>query len=150
MMNLYSVQIVNHTYYLEKQASLNKQIVEGDSAPRGRIYDRNNRLIVDNIPIKTITYKKVSGVSIEEEIDLAYNLAEILEMDISKLKEKDLKKFWIINNSEKANKKISDSEWSSLKAREITSDDIIELKLERITEEDLSKLNDLDKVYPSM
>lgn len=145
MMNLYSVQIVNHTYYLKKQASLNKQIVEGDSAPRGRIYDRNNRLIVDNNPIKTITYKKVSGVSIEEEIDLVYNLAEILEMDISKLKEKDLKKFWIINNSEKANKKISDSEWSSLKAREITSDDIIELKLERITEEDLSKLNDLDK-----
>ena len=91
LISLYSVQIVNHTYYLEKENGLNKQIVSGETAPRGRIYDRNHRLIVDNIPIKTITYKKLSGVSQSEEISLAYKLASILELNIDNIDDNILK-----------------------------------------------------------
>lgn len=145
LIGLYSVQIVNHASYLEKKQSLSTQLVEGSTAPRGRIYDRNMRLIVDNTPVKTITYKKMSGIKMVDEIELAYTLADILDMDVTKLALSDLKTFWIINNADEAKKKITDDEWSKLKAREITNDDIEKLKKERVTEEELASFNDLDK-----
>ncbi len=145
LIGLYSVQIVNHTTYLEKKQSLSVQLVEGSTAPRGRIYDRNMRLIVDNEPVKTITYKKISSVKPADEINLSYTLADILDMDISKLTENDLKNFWIINNSKEANSKITKEEWSELKARKITNADIEKLKKERITEDELNTLGDIDK-----
>ncbi len=145
LISLYSVQIVNHTYYLEKENSLNKQIVSGETAPRGRIYDRNHRLIVDNIPIKTITYKKLSGVSQSEEISLAYKLAPILELNIDNIDDNILKEFWIINNKEEANDKISELEWSKLKSRELTNNDIYKLKKERVTDSEIATFNDIDR-----
>lgn len=145
LISLYSVQIVNHTYYLEKENSLNKQIVSGETAPRGRIYDRNHRLIVDNIPIKTITYKKLSGVSQSEEISLAYKLASILELNIDNVDDNILKEFWIINNKEEANDKISEIEWSKLKSRELTNNDIYKLKKERVTDSEIATFNDIDR-----
>lgn len=145
LIGLYSIQVVNNTYYLEKKENLSKQLVEGSTAPRGRIYDRNYKLIVDNEPVKIITYKKISGIKKDEEIDLAYTLANILEVNINKLTSDDLKNFWIINNENVANQKITDEEWSQLKSREITNDEILKLKRERVTEDELNLLNDLDK-----
>ncbi len=145
VIGLYSIQVVNHSFYLEKYESLNKQLVEGSTAPRGRIYDRNGRLIVDNVPIKTITYKKISGITTKDEIELAYKLADVLDMDINKLKENDLKNFWIINNPTLANAKITESEKTKLKSREITDEDIKQYKIERITEEELQVFTEIDK-----
>lgn len=145
LISLYSIQVVNNILYIEKKENLSKQLIEGSTAPRGRIYDRNNNIIVDNIPIKTITYKKMSGITTEEEIKLAYILSDILDMNINKLSKDDLKYFWLISNPTLANNKIADEEWSKLKAREITNDDIKKLKLERITEEELSVYSDYDK-----
>ncbi len=145
LIGLYSIQIVSHTSYLEKMDSLSTQLVEGSTAPRGRIYDRNGRLIVDNEPVKTITYKKISGINVDEEVELAYKLANILDININKLTSDDLRNFWVINNSDKANKLITDTEWSKLKAREITNTDINNLKKERVTEEDLNSFDETSK-----
>jgi len=142
---LFYIQIFRQKYYIEKVESLNGNIIEGSTAPRGRIYDRNNKLIVDNKPIKVIYYKKKQGITTKKEIELAYKVAEMIEIDYSKLKDKDLKKFWILNNEKKANKKIKNSEWKKLSERKITIDEINDLKLERITEEDLSKFEEIDK-----
>lgn len=59
--------------------------VYGDSTPRGRIYDRNYKVIVDNVVVKEITYSKVKGVTKEEEIKLAYLLSEHLALDYDNL-----------------------------------------------------------------
>ncbi len=142
---LFFVQVVKNEYYEAEMESLTKQIVYGDSAPRGRIYDRNGNLLVDNTPLKVIYYKKPSGVTTEEEIEIAYKLADMISLDISKLKEDDLKQFWIINHPKKAKAKITDEEWEQLEKRKITSDDIADLKLERVTDEDLSIYDDRDK-----
>lgn len=55
--NLFYIQIIKNNYYKEKLEVLNKNIVEGTTAPRGRIYDRNKKLLVDNEPSKEIYYK---------------------------------------------------------------------------------------------
>ena len=47
-------------FYQTKLIELTDVIVYGDSAPRGRIYDRNGLLLVDNEPTKIIYYKKLN------------------------------------------------------------------------------------------
>ena len=50
---LFYLQIITEDTYKEKLETLTKKIVEGDTAPRGRIYDRNGNIIVDNKAVKT-------------------------------------------------------------------------------------------------
>ena len=43
------------------------ELIEGTSTPRGRIYDRNGKVIVDNEAVKTIVYKREAGTTVSEE-----------------------------------------------------------------------------------
>ena len=69
----------------------------------------------------------------------------MIAIDSSKLNDYDLKNFWIKNHQDEADKKITDEEWKKLDQRKLTSDDIYDLKIERVTAEDLSIYTDLDK-----
>ena len=145
MFFLFKTQIIDNKYYEEKVKEKEKTIIYGSSAPRGRIYDRNGKLLVDNKPVKTITYQKQNNISTKEEIEIAYKLSEYIEVDYSKLNQDDLKEFWMIQNKEEAKKKITDDEYKKYKERKLTSDDIHKLKLERISDEELSIYDNLDK-----
>ena len=96
MFFLFKTQIIDNKYYEEKVKEKEKTIIYGSSAPRGRIYDRNGKLLVDNKPVKTITYQKQNNISTKEEIEIAYKLSEYIEVDYSKLNQDDLKEFWMI------------------------------------------------------
>lgn len=149
VIGLYDVQINKNNYYKDHLIELTQTIVEGDSTPRGRIYDRNGNILVDNVAVKKITYKKVAGTSTKEEISLAYQLGNLIEIDYKELKEAALKDFWIKNNPELANAKITDKEWERYEERRLSETDIKNMKLDRITEEDLSvyKEEDLEAAY---
>ena len=140
---LFYVQIIQNKYFKEKVEEATIKIVEGDSAPRGRIYDRLGRLIVDNKAVKVITYKK-NGLSTKQEIELSYKLGSILEIDYKKETEEDLKKFWIKQNTEKSKELITQEEYNDLEERKITNNDIEKLKLERVPKEELEKYNEQD------
>ncbi|MDD6878926.1 MAG: penicillin-binding protein 2 [bacterium] len=122
-----------------------EQIIYSDSAPRGRIYDRNHKLLVDNKAIPIIVYNKSKKISSMEEIKLAHKISKIIDVDYENLSLTNLKEFWIIQNKEKANSKITEEEWTKLKNRKLNQDDIYNLKIDRISEEDLSIYNDSDK-----
>ncbi len=141
--NLFIIQVVKHEFYVEKVEKLSQNIVTSTSTPRGRIYDRNGKIIVDNEAVKVIYYKKQNGITTKEEIELAYKVADMISLDY-KLNEKELKKFWILNNKEEANRLISDEEWQLLEERKLTDTDIENLKLERIDEQ-LDNLEEKDK-----
>ena len=142
---LFYVQIIKNQYYINKLESLTANVIESTSTPRGRIYDRNHRLIVDNIPVKVIYYKKVSGLTKQEEIEIAYALAGMLEVKYTKLTIRQKKDFYLVNNEEKCKDKITNDEWQKLEERKLTLDDIYDLKLERITDEELNSFTELDK-----
>ena len=69
----------------------------------------------------------------------------MISLDYSKLSDYNFKMFWLKNNSDKGKEKITDEEWDLLKKRKIDSDKIEELKMERITDEDLSIYDERDK-----
>ena len=142
---LFNLQVLKVDNYTTELAKATENTIEGNSAPRGRIYDRNHKLIVDNEAVKTIYYKKVSGVTSLEEIDLAYKVANLIEVDYSKLTDKILKDFWYASNKVEAQNKITSQELQKYKERKFDDNDLEDLIYERITEEDLSIYNDLDK-----
>lgn len=141
---LFNLQILSHDEYSEKLSSATEKTIEGSSSPRGRIYDRNYNLLVDNKAIKTIYYKKESKITTKEEIELAYTIGELLEVDYSKLSEYRKKNFWYVNNKEKAKERITDEEWNLYNKRKLNNKDIEKLIFERITEEDLKEYTEKD------
>ena len=142
---LYYSQIVKKSYYQNQVDMLSEKIIESDSAPRGRIYDRNGKILVDNKAVKTIYYKKPANIKMSEEIDLAYKVAELIDVDYSSLSDYNLRYFWVINHKVEAKKLITDEEYKLLKERKITADTILEYKIERIASYTLSQYTELDK-----
>ena len=139
---LFQIQVLNAEKYSNDLIASTEKTVESSSAPRGRIYDRNYKLLVDNKAVKTIYYKKEKGITSKEEIELARKVAEMIDLDYTKLTDDMLKTFWIKNNPEKSKKKITDKEYEKYKERKLNDDDISNMIYERITEEDLSTVND--------
>ena len=141
---LYKVQVLDSKRYMDAVIELSNNIVEGSTAPRGRIYDRNGILLVDNIPVKTIAYKKVAGITTTQEIEMAYKVASMISVDYKAMSRKELKRFWILNHAKEANAKITTEEWQLLEERKLTVNDISSKKLERVTDKDLEDYEELD------
>ena len=67
LVRLFYLIINDGRYYEMILKNKTNSYIEVETAPRGRIYDRNGNLIVDNEAIRKIYYKK-TGLSSEEEI----------------------------------------------------------------------------------
>ena len=139
------IQIFDHEKYVTNLEEMTHKVFYSGSTPRGRIYDRNGNILVDNIALKTIYYKKPNNTRTSEEINTAYKVANYIEVNYSKLNNYSLRQFWVDNNPSKARKKITDEELQLLKERKITNNDIYKYKIERVTEEELNEFSDLDK-----
>lgn len=139
------MQLFNVKASIKRLNKLSTKIVYGNSNPRGRILDRNYKVIVDNVGTNMISYKKASGTTIKEEIDMAYLLAKNIDINYVKLNTNMLKDFWIANNKELADKKITKEEYKKYERRELKASKIEKLKKERITDEELSIYDQNDK-----
>lgn len=141
---LFSVMVLEEEENTSKLLSLTSNRVTLNSSPRGRIYDRNYNIIVDNKAINTIVYKKDKNITNEEMIDIAYKVVPHLELEYKRLALRNKKEFYLAKYPDKCNKKITSKEWRLLDERKLTNQDILELKIERITDEDLSIFEDED------
>ncbi len=142
--DLFYIQILKQDEYILKVSESKITTYEGSTAPRGRIYDRNGKLLVDNEPVKVIYYKK-SNLKVKEEIDLAYKVSKNIELEYSKLTDRMTRDFWILKYDSEAKDKITDYEWQQLKERKITNSKIEDYKRERITDEEINALTEDDK-----
>ncbi len=142
---LFSLQIIERDSYLEKLKKMNEKIVSGDSMPRGKIYDRNGIILVDNKLVKTIYYKNVDNLKTKDEIKLAYFIKDYLELDYSKLTISYLKDFYLLENNEEITNRISDDFYKKFKRHEISDKDFYNIKKNLVTANDLEKYTDDDK-----
>lgn len=141
---LFSVMVVDKKIYSEKLDSLVGKSITLNRAPRGRIYDRNYNVIVDNKAINVIVYKREKGTTIEEMIKLAYEVSKHLELDITKFNLRAKKEFYLAKYSDACKKKITEKEKDLLKQRKLSNKDIEELKIERITLDELNIFKEED------
>lgn len=141
---LFMVMIVDRGEYDDKLALLTNKNVTLSDAPRGRIYDRNYNVIVDNKAINTIFYKKSKGTKTKDMIELAYKVAPHLELDFSRITLRAKKEFYLAKYSEICNKKITDRERDLVRQRKLSNNDILELKIDRISLDELNKFSEDD------
>ena len=126
-----------------------EEIAVNTSVPRGRIFDREGRILVDNEPQNAITYTKTTSTTSKEMLEIAEELALLIEQDTNRVTTGDKRDFWILKNSEAAAEKVTDKE-----QEEISSDnelsktqvqrEINRLTRERITKEELNTFSDHD------
>ncbi|MGN4422699.1 peptidoglycan D,D-transpeptidase FtsI family protein [Bacillus cereus group sp. MYBK30-1] len=121
------------------------------TVPRGKIYDREGKPVVDNKSLRTITYTKMKGVKSEDMLKTARKLAEIIEMpqeDIDKLTETDKKDFWMQLNPKFSEKLVSKKEIDKFREKDITEEKldkkIEELRRKRVTDKNLQELTAKD------
>lgn len=136
---LYAVQV---KYSGEYQAYVDKTstVALQRNVPRGVIYDRNMSVLVDNEAVNTITYQRYADVSEEEMREVADKLANLIEVDFSKLTSRDLKDLYLETFAEDAENLYTEEE-----LKEYDDKTLYQLQLSRITDEMLANLTDHDK-----
>lgn len=141
------VQIVHGEHY-KKEVEKTEDVIVSYSVPRGRMFDSNGKIIVDNTPKNAITYTNY-GVSSKEMLEVAERLALLIELEPGKISERDRKDYWLTRNPDRGDEKVSEEEQKEIKEkykdnRKESDKKIYQLKLERITEEDLNELTEQD------
>ena len=141
---LFMVMLIDKDKYNDKLLALTNKSITLNSSPRGRIYDRNYNVIVDNKAINIIVYKKEKGTTNKEMIELAYTVSPHLNLDVSRLTLRAKKEFYLAKYPDKCKKKIKSSEYEKVKQRKLSNKDIEELKIERISLDELNVFKDED------
>jgi cell division protein FtsI/penicillin-binding protein 2 len=136
------VQIVYGDDY-RREIERTEEVTVNNSVPRGKMYDRNLKLMVDNQPLDAITYTRKQGTKQTEMLETAGELAKLIEKETDKVTERDKKDFWILKNPKLAEKKITDKERKKVEEGEMEDSDLYKLQIDRITEEE-TKLSEKD------
>ncbi|WAA13929.1 peptidoglycan D,D-transpeptidase FtsI family protein [Fervidibacillus halotolerans] len=137
------VQIVQGENY-RKQVEQTDEISVSSAVPRGEIYDRNYEKIAYNTPRKAITYTPTINPQPKELLEVAKKLTELIDMgdDKEKVTTRELKDLWLLENN-RGDEKVTEEEKRNLNDKEI-----YQLKLSRITEEDLKEVDlNLASIY---
>jgi penicillin-binding protein A len=140
------LQIVKGEEY-SKNLEKKEEIAINTSVPRGRLFDRMGRVLVDNDPKNAITYTKMTSTSSKDMLEIAEELAVLIKQDTNRITIGDKRDFWILKNSEKALKKVSEKELDaiekdSLLSRTQKQRKINTLTRERITDEEINSFTD--------
>ena len=113
------------------------------SLPRGRIFDRTGKVLVDNKPRNAITYTKTTSTTSKDMLMVAKDLSKLIEQDTKRITPGDKKDYWILIHPKEAAEKVSDEEIGSLRKKNKTLTEkkiqimINQLTRNRITDEEL-------------
>ena len=137
---LINIEIINNDYYKELLDDLTIKTVESNSTPRGRIYDRNYNLLVDNIGIKSIYFKREKEYDSNKLLKAIRLIKEHIDLNYDLVTEDNLKDYYLFINNK--NDLITKEEKKKLEERKITNKELNELIRLRIT---IDELNTIDK-----
>lgn len=142
--SLYQLVFQKRDFYEKEYLDKTSVYVSSLSRPRGRILDNKGRVLVDNVGVKSIVYRKINNISLEEELEVAEKLATLLEFKET-ISTQDLKKYWLTTHTEEGNRLITSEEYALFDRRKLNSNDLYLLKLDRITDSMLNEYNELEK-----
>ena len=142
---LYDLIINKNEYYETKLSVRTNRSYVGKYAKRGRILDRNGKVIVDNEEVYTLNYIKPTNITSKEEINISKELVNMLDLDYKNVTVNDIKNYiYVVNYNElynKANKNVIDK----YNNRAISSSEFEDYLKKLITKEDVNNLDDESK-----
>lgn len=128
----YDLRFKNNAYYLEKYAKISTKYVYDIKEERGRILDSKGRILIDNKKNNVITFRLINNPTTDYLINLASKLINILGLTDEATKE-ELKKFYLLTES--TDYLLTKEDREKIKYRSLNSDDIYNLKLNRLDKE---------------
>lgn len=137
------ITIIKNDYYKTLLNNINDVSYELKSSPRGRIYDRNGNILVDNKKVPVLYYLNTSKKNSLEEIDIIKNLIKIVNIDYSKVTLRNIKDYYLVLND--CDDLITNEEWELFKLRKLTNSDIYNLKISRLNDSIINELSEEDK-----
>ena len=128
----YDLRFKNNTYYLEEYSKVSTKYVYDIKEERGRILDNKGRVLVDNKKNNVITFRLINNPTTDYLITLATKLISILNLT-EEASPKELKKFYLL--TENTDYLLTKEDKEQIKYRSLSSDDIYNLKFNRIDQE---------------
>ena len=130
-----NVMIFDNKDYTIALNNLTYTEVSGTSSPRGRIYDRNYNIVVDNKSLKTIVYKKEKGVSKVDMIIVAEKLVNHLDLNYSRLTLRMKREYLCAREPDYCYTLVTKKEKQKVEQKKMTTTELYELEVERVPEE---------------
>ncbi|MGK0533536.1 peptidoglycan D,D-transpeptidase FtsI family protein [Bacillus sp. 'calajunan'] len=137
------VQIVRGEEY-KNEVERKENSTISNPVPRGKIFDRYGRAVVDNAAVRTITFTKMKGSTAEARLETAEKLADLIEVPTDKLTDRDKKDYWLATHKEEAKEKITNKDRQELKDKKIDDKEVDERQRNRVTEEEVNQLSAKD------
>lgn len=137
------VQIVRGEEY-KNEVERKENSTISNPVPRGKIFDRYGRAVVDNAAVRTITFTKMKGSTAEARLETAKRLADLIEVPTDKLTDRDKKDYWLAIHKEEAKEKITNKDRQEFKDKKIDDKELDERQRNRVTEEEVNQLSAKD------
>ncbi|QHS22770.1 penicillin-binding protein 2 [Virgibacillus sp. MSP4-1] len=131
------VQIL-HGDAAQREVSRTEDTTVSNPVPRGEIYDRYGRLLVENEPRYAITYTPPKNVQPKDRLELAEKLSKYMEKKPDKVTKRDKQDYWIMKNRKEAYNRLSSKEEG------LSDEEQYYEVLDKVTEQDLQQLNEED------
>jgi cell division protein FtsI/penicillin-binding protein 2 len=159
ILRLGELQIVYGDNY-RREIQRTEDVTINSPVPRGKMYDRTGKVMVDNTPLPAITFTKRKDVSQDEMVKTAEKLSKLINVDYFKrdsagavIKDpktgkdeinvpiRDMKDFWIYKHPDEAKAKLTKKEIKKLDNKKS-----YQLKLKRITDQELASFTTDDLI----
>ncbi|TWT09122.1 penicillin-binding protein 2 [Planomicrobium sp. CPCC 101079] len=123
-----------------------EEVPVNTSVPRGRIFDSEGRVQVDNEPVNAITYTAMQTTKRDEMLDVAKELAKLIEKETDRVTLRDKQDYYIMLDTEAATAKVTDEERAAIDNEDITEKEkqqkLDALIREKITDKELESLTE--------
>lgn len=124
----------------KKAVDSNENIEVNESVPRGRIYDRNGKLLVDNTSKKSITYTRGRMTTTTEILETAAQLAKYIKMPTNSLTKRDQQDYFILTHNNQV-KKLMAKEYELFEQGLLTQEQYDEALYKKISKKYTDQLN---------
>lgn len=124
----------------KKAVDSNENIEVNESVPRGRIYDRNGKLLVDNTSKKSITYTRGRMTTTTEISETAAQLAKYIKMPTDALTKRDQQDYFILTHNNQV-KKLMAKEYELFEQGLLTQEQYDEALYKKISKKYTDQLN---------
>lgn len=128
------IQIVYGNDYQRELQRTDATIIN-NPVPRGEMFDRNGKVIVDNSPLNAITYTRYQNTTQQQMLSTAEKLANLITMDTSKVRDRDLRDYWLTKYPDKAKNLITAAEM-----KKWDSNQIYQMQLQRIPASEIQSI----------
>ncbi len=131
------VQIL-HGQEAQEEIDRTENVTTKIPVPRGKMYDRFGNLVVDNKPLYSITYTPMKTTKAKERLEIAQDLAKLINKGTSEVTKRDKQDYWILTADNPYQERLTNDERNRTEEEELAGEPSpYEILLDRIKPEDI-------------